>query len=310
MAGASVTAVRLGHLRDDDRVAITGASGWLGRSLLHHLSREWGERLPEQVLALGASRRLVRLLDGRQVLVQAWDDEYVASWHPTLVVHLACLTPDRMQPGGEAEFAATNASLSERGLALRALSSVRGFLLASSGAATLVGTEAPLAAHPYALQRRRDEELALRAEAVPSVVARAWSVSGPYCTRPEAFAFSDFVHQALRGGPVRVRARGRVLRRYVDAGEFLALTLNGLAAGRSGLVDSTGPLVEVRDLAAEVARILGATVEAAPESPDVRADLYYSDSPAMAQWAAEQGVTLMDLEEQIRFTARGSGDQT
>jgi nucleoside-diphosphate-sugar epimerase len=307
MAGSAVTSARLGNLHTDERIVVTGGSGWLGLSLLHNLAGGLGSTWADRVLVLGSAPRTIPLLGGQHVEVHAWRDTAVAAWDPTLVVHLACLTPDRLVPGSDDQYARTNAELSDRGFALRELPSVRGFVVASSGAATRVGDGTPLGAHSYALQRAVDEDRALAPGSKPTVVARTWSVSGPYCTRPSAFAFSSFVQQALAGGPVRVGARGRVYRRYVDAGEYLALALNGAAAGLTGLVDSTGSLVEMRELAHDVAHELGGEVRAGEPESGVHDDRYFSDSPVMDEWAAEQGVAIMDLPAQIRFTASGLG---
>ncbi len=293
-------------IRTDDRIVITGASGWLGRSLLHELSAALADRFDDTVLALGARPRTVTLLDGRPVPVGAWNEADVTAWRPTVAVHLAYLTADRLAAaGGEEAYIRLNDDLTRRAAALRRTPTLRTFVASSSGAATVAGTDSALGRHPYSRMRLAEENDLLAASDVPTLIARAWSVSGGYCNRPKSFAFSDFVTSAIDTGQVVVRAPGVVLRRYVDAGEYLAVALAEALSGRTGVLDSTGELVEIRQLAHAVADELGGSVVEAAPDPAVPVDRYASDDPTMAACATARGLTLSTLREQIIRTARG-----
>ena len=54
-------------LQSQDRIVISGASGWMGRSLLQELFLADSSLFPERVLALGSTTRRIQLLDGLAV---------------------------------------------------------------------------------------------------------------------------------------------------------------------------------------------------------------------------------------------------
>jgi nucleoside-diphosphate-sugar epimerase len=280
----------------------------MGRSLLHELRLADSTAFPDRVLALGSHARQIDMLDGSHVQVEGWQGDTAAEWQPTIAVHLAYLTADRITESTAEAYRGTNAGLTNRGLDLQALPSLRAFMFASSGAATVAGEDSALGRHPYSAQKAEDEDRYLRAGRageLPTLAARLWSVSGPYCTRPRTYAFSDMVLSCLRGEPIRVKAKGEVLRRYVDAGEFLAACLALNLGGRSGAIDSAGELVEMRGLAAAIADELGGTMIAAPIDPEVEPDTYMADPSGMADAAAHLGIRFTDLSGQIRRTSHG-----
>ena len=296
------------ELRSGDRIVITGASGWLGQSLLHELNLADPTVLRDRVLALGSRDREIALLDGTSVRIREWKDNEVAAFKPTVAVHLAYLTADRLRDTTDELYSATNHGLSTRGMALQQLPGLRAFMFASSGAATVAGADSTLGKHPYAQQKADDESAYLTSPAsglTPTLAARLWSVSGPYCTRPHAYAFSDMVVQARAGQQITVSAMGEVRRRYVDAGEFLATCLALNLRGRSGVVNSAGAEVEMRELAELITDVIGGTFTANPIDTQIGADRYLTDSSDMASAAQELGIDFTDLAGQVRFTSRG-----
>jgi nucleoside-diphosphate-sugar epimerase len=295
-------------LEKSDRIVITGASGWLGQSLLHELNLADPTLLPDRVLALGSFTRQIELLDGTTVEIREWNDDDAENFHPTIAVHLAYLTADQFQANGAEQYIATNEGMTRRGLALQALPGLRAFMFASSGAATVAGDNTPLGSHPYSQQKADDESAYLSsvaASSTPTLASRLWSVSGPYCTRPQAYAFSDMVVRALAKQPLEVKARGEVRRRYVDAGEFLAACLSLNLRGGTGIIDSAGVEVEMRELGAAITSELGGTLIASEIDMTVAPDLYLADPASMAAAAKELNITFTELSGQIAFTSRG-----
>lgn len=292
--------LQLSALRSDDRVLVSGASGWIGRSLLSVLLPV-ADRMGAQVLATGSVARSIAM-DGSTVRIVAWTDDVSAEWAPTVVVHCAFATRDRLESLGAAAFEAANLELTQRGIFAFSLPSVRAGVQVSSGAA--VAADPDLYGRMKQAQERAFRDVARDAER-PLVTARIWSVSGPHCTKPDGFAFSSFIAQALRSRTIEVTALGEIWRRYVDAAQYMSIALEHALGGASAVVDSTGDLVELHGLAESVASALGAKVVAAPASAEVPADRYYSSSPQMTELSQAQGVRLMNLQEQIQHTARG-----
>lgn len=296
------------ELRPEDRIVITGASGWLGQSLLHELNLADPTLIPDRVLALGSRARDIELLDGTRVPIREWNDAVVETFHPTIAVHLAYLTADRLRETKDEAYAATNRELSDRGLTLQELPGLRAFMFASSGAATVAGAATALGQHPYAQQKADDERAYLNSNATgttPTLAARLWSVSGPYCTRPQAYAFSDMIVKARAGEQIAVAAPGEVRRRYVDAGEFLAACLALNLRGHSGIVNSAGDEVEMRELAAVISATLGGTFTAPIIDSRIPADHYLADPSDMESAAEVLGIGFTGLVGQVLLTSRG-----
>ena len=191
---------------------------------------------------------------------------------------------------------------------MQSLPTLRAFMFASSGAATKIETDHSLASHPYAISKATDETAFFTADAAkltPTLAARLWSVSGPHCTRPRDYALADMIMQCALTGQVTVKTQGIQMRRYVDAGEFLASCLSFNLAGNSGVIDSAGELIEIRDLAQIIAEELGGRAESTQIDPTVEANLYYTDSNSMNEMSSRLGIDFTDLRGQIRHTAQG-----
>lgn len=278
-------------LRLSDRILVLGAGGWFGSTLLDLLARV----VPaSRVLAVASSVRQHDVAGVRWEL-QQFDRATVAAFTPTVVVNFAALTRERVAIDGVEIFTATNRDLTAKFLQAAGLPSVRAALTVSSGAAVAQPD------HPYGRLKAEEETAALglvtKSRAV--VVARAYSLSGPFVRRPHDYAFSDFVLQA-KTGTIHIHATRPVYRRYIDVGEYLAVSLWHALDEWSGTIESGGELVEIGELARLVA---GA---ANPPAQVVRPALI-SDEPAAyasdgASWAAacaRTGFSAMSLATQI-----------
>lgn len=289
-----------GLLTSGDRIVVTGAAGWLGRSLLGRLLPA-AEACGATVLGV-ASRERLQAIGGTVIPIRAWNDDDLMAWEPTVVVHTAFVTRERLADLGEPAFQRVNRDLTDRACRLAMLPSVRAVVHTSSGAALDPTSDA------YG-RLKAEQEVAFEQISGAIVNARVWSVSGPECTRPDEFAFTSFVRMAVSTGVIRVTAQNRVWRKYVDAGQMMEVSLLAALHGHRGTIDSTGELVELHHLAERTARLLSARVESAPMNPDSTDGRYYSDSPSMDEFAARYGLALASLDEQIILTA-GTGSQT
>lgn len=290
LAGGASTLLAAG-LRHDDRVLVTGAGGWFGSTvlaLLHGL-------LPVgQVLATASVARPHRVAE-HEWLLHGWDDRLVQQFAPTLVLNFAFLTRGFAASMTEGEYGSVNQQLTGRFLSAAQLPSVRLGLTVSSGAAV---TES---GHPYGRMKLEEERAALDLTAPERrmVVARAYSLSGPFVRHPYEYAFSSFVEQAA-GGIIRVQADRPTYRRYCDVSEFLAVAVRSGLGGWSGVIESGGELVEMGELAQRIADAAGAdvVVTRAPQQSPVSAT-YASDDADWQRHCALLGFTPLSLTDQI-----------
>lgn len=299
-AGARALAARaLG----DDRVLITGASGWLGRTALDLLAPLG---LPTRALASRA--RTIRVGD-REIECRVWDEREVSAFAPTVVLDCAFLTRDRVADMPLNDYVAANRALTKRLLHATQLPGVRLALTVSSGAAVYPhdALDGPIEDNPYGYLKREAEyrlvDAAAESGAVP-VVARAWSISGAHMQKPQNYALGSMI-QAAASGAIRITARRPVFRRYVLAEELLAL---GIAEGGVGpaTIDSGGELVEMGELAARIGAVLRPDAVISRDEVDPRdPDRYHSDGRDWQRRCQTWDLASASLDQQIEITARG-----
>jgi nucleoside-diphosphate-sugar epimerase len=287
----------------NDRVLVTGASGWLGRTALDLLAP-----LGLPTLAVASRARIIRV-GNRQIECRVWEDSEVAAFAPSVVLDCAFLTRDRIADMPLSDYVAANRALTQRLVYATQLAGVRLALTISSGAAVYPhdALNGPLEDNPYGYLKREGEQrlaqAAAESGAVP-VVARAWSISGAHVQKPQSYALGSMI-LAAASGAIRITARHPVFRRYVLAEELLAL---GIAEGSAGpaTIDSGGELVEMAELAARIAAVLFPSVVISRDEVDPRqSDNYHSDGRDWEKRCQKWDLASASLDRQIEITARG-----
>lgn len=280
------------------RLVITGATGWLGRELASVIFNRWPW---VEVLLVGRSQADVALA-GRILPVFPWNNKTVEDWAPTHLAHLAFSTKERSELVPRAEYLATNRTISDNFLSLFRLQSVRGALYVSSGAAVAQLDSA------YGLLKAEDEVRFMdfaRSHSKPLGIARIWSVSGRYCTKPSRFLFANLIQQALdqRSTSISVTADHFVWRRYVDAGQFLGSAMTRVWAGETGIWDSGGQLVSNVDLAMRVRDLLAPEKTVKYSLTSQLSDHYYVQKDDMSAFMAPSGTKPMTIDQQILYSS-------
>ncbi len=245
----AAVALASSYLREGDRVLLLGAGGWFGTTALHLLAPSLGAA---RLRPITGRPRQVRAA-GRQWGLEAFDLEQVRAFRPTVVLDLAFLTREKVEALGLEAYVLANSRLTSQFLMAASLPGVRAAVTASSGAALGLGGHSgwDLERNPYGFLKRAAETMAVEAaheSGIGMTVARAWSLSGGFVTRPRDYAFSDLILQAP-GGEVGVRSPQEVWRRYSLVEDFLAVALADALGGLVRVLDSGGPLTEIGGLA-------------------------------------------------------------
>lgn len=279
------------------RLAVTGAAGWLGRELTSYVMT----RSPEvDLLLLGRQRSDIQIY-GQRFPVLTWTPSLLEEWQPTHIAHLAFVTRERGRGRSISEVEASNAELFLRFALAARIPSLTGALYVSSGAALQLEPDS------YGQQKLRQEEKShcLAKELGLNIgIARVWSVSGRFCTKPNEFLFYDLIRQALdpESNLIKVLSNKIIWRRYVDASQFLGACLDQLIRGKGGVWNSGGDLISNVQLAEKVRSLL------APEKhcfapPLILGEEHYhtmSEDPDEVFYGTP--IHRMNLEEQIFFS--------
>jgi len=292
-------------------VAVTGATGWFGAVALDLLYEALGDQAPELVSAYASRPTHVTVADGRTVEVRPLAELAAATVSPSVILHFAYLTRDKVSQLGTAEYIAANVAITATVIDAIAVHRPKAVVMTSSGA-VYGGASGRLAANlsdPYGALKRLDElsfRSAVRDVGGTCVIPRVFSVAGPRMTKPELYAMGSMIAMAAAGGPIVVQADRPVYRSYCGVDEVVALAFWAATHGGDLVFDSGGLVVEMGALAQAVARVHGldeASVERTwdPAAPRSR---YVGDPTSMEAIAMNAGLPLASLDDLIARTAQ------
>ena len=295
----------LNNLRSDDRVLVTGAAGWFGRTAI---AMTGGAGL--ELLATGSKDQKIEI-DGQSQAVHTQTLEIILAFRPTVIIDSAFVTRERLPVLGHKAYIEANQKIIDESLAIAAMPSVRKYIGFSSGATKhLAGHSSfSIEENPYAAQKRMYEskisEITANLQSDISV-ARVWSVTGSHCTKPQTFAFTDLIAQA-KLGLVKIKARHLVYRRYCAIEDVLALAMLPSAPGGNPIFNTGGDLIELGELAKIVVDHVNPNAEIRRQiDPQLTPDDYHSDSKEWGQLIKSAKVTNDSISDQITRVAGGS----
>lgn len=273
----------------DSRILLVGGSGWIGRAVLQVL-----DGYHCTVLSMDSASALAEIR-ARSGKVQAFQ--------PTVAIFVAGVTPDR---GTELGIEAYSGMLDRVTATLESMIQLPGLsqiCYASSGVASPDRESEPSPIlQRYRSAKLREEELvqSCSAEQAP-LIARVYSLSGPYVRRPENYALFDFIRQSLTG-TISVWADSLVYRSYSCVMDLAQALVASVADRRGGTYSTGGRPVELADLAHEVAAALRRPVRIEIPEHRSRRDFYCGSNPQWLRWCAASGIVPQTLGSQIRVS--------
>lgn len=284
-------------LGPEDRVLITGASGWFGQTAAFMME---DSKLP--TLLLASSTRTIRSHQ-KTLSVNVFDAEIIEHFQPTLVLDCAFITREKIEEFGLKQYIDANEEIQRQLFTIISMPSVNRYVSFSSGAAVYPkdALDVMIENNPYGLLKRKAEielEKFSYNRNISGVIARAWSVSGGLVTKPQSFALSDFIAQARRGD-VHIRSSTPVFRRYSAIEDLFALALAKTQMSLFSIINSEGSLVEMGELARTVQREINSAAQISRVKPTFgEEDNYFAPSH---EWE--------ELQEQLHFSPRSLPDQ-
>jgi dTDP-glucose 4,6-dehydratase len=312
------------------RLFITGGTGFIGCWLLESLL--WAnDRLDLDASAVvltrdpaAFARKAPHLAGHRAVRLHAGDVrsfEYPRGAFRFLV-HAATESSTTLNADDPLTMLDTIVRGTERALNFAHQSGVEKFLFTSSGA--VYGRQPPELSHvsedhtggpdstdprsAYGEGKRVAEHLCVLHHCrygIQSKIARCFAFAGPYLPLDAHFAFGNFLHDGLKGGPIRVQGDGTPYRSYLYAADLAIWLWTVLFRGTPGRAYNVGDdrPVSIAELACQVAVHFGTTAQVAREaSPGKPAERYVPD---VCRARDELGLrTWISLEGAIARTAR------
>ena len=308
-------------LRSGYRVLITGASGWLGRASLEMLSGVYGELFTERVKCFGSSRRTLQIQSGLAIDQRPLGEMSAIARAKYILLHFACLTKDKVASMSLDEYLAGNRTISRMSMEAAAEVGVERVLLVSSGAVyqALTADGSNEREHPYAAIKLEDEALFRRfaydRAGTKVLTVRLFNLGGRYINKVAGYALSSFIQQARErgaGSSIRINADHPVIRSYVGVGDLLNVAFAHLldeSTDTYDWFDTAGDCeVEVLGLAERVRAVVNPSISITRAAlTSTEADRYVGDGTKFRFLASRYGLSLQDLDGQVRETAEYLG---
>ena len=300
-------------LNDSARIAISGASGWLGKETISLISQG---RIPrysiEDLLLFSSNGRTIELIDKSKFESSNFLSDQVVSENFNLdgFINLAFLTRDKLKKMSESEYVRINLNLISRACALIENYHPKWIVLVSSGAVfdrQSGRIETDIHRNPYGFCKRVEELLladAAKKIGANIVTGRLWGATGTQMPPSMDYAISDFIESARTNGRIRINSGGDVFRKYIDAGEFMEVLVRLAISGESHLLDSGGELLEIAELGDLVASFFPKT-QLSRSSEVGLVDDYYPKGDEFNEIARNLGVRISTIKEQVTRTVNG-----
>jgi nucleoside-diphosphate-sugar epimerase len=228
---------------------------------------------------------------------------------PSLILHLAYLTKDRVSGMDEEEYRAANSTLRQTVLDALDVIDTHAIFVASSGAAAKAeDPAAPFAMQLYGSLKKADEDAFAdwaQQRHRRAVICRIFAMSGPHLNKHETYALASFIKDALAGEPITIRADFPVFRSFVAIRELMSLVFSLMLESSDGVVrfDSGGEPLEMQRIAEAVAAVLGPVrVERPPLRTD-NIDEYVGDDGRYRTLLNRYGIEHLPFALQVTETA-------
>jgi len=291
-------------------IVVTGASGWVGRTVLEHLARLLPkEEFQFRLRAFSSQGGFIRLVDGQTIETQPLSAlpslAYTEGF--SFLLHAAFLTPDRFTALGLDSYTAINRSITK--LVESAVSSTPAVRVVhfSSGAAACIESNQFLSSASTQLYGALKLEEEKRLQAIAStLVLRIYALSGRHIREPRRYALGDFIAQALLENSLQVQSRSPVVRGYVHAGCLAELAIKWLFSDLVPPVKAVNAVtheVNLIDLARTVAAVFGGLSVEVRDQSTHDSSIYTARPDRMQTMLKLLHVGVPTLEHQIRDTA-------
>jgi nucleoside-diphosphate-sugar epimerase len=299
-------------LIQNERILISGASGWLGKNLIELILDLNDGKIPDSVLLTAASSRKIELSHNRNVDVTKWDRNAIQEFAPTTFINLAFLTRDRLLTIAVDEYIETNLSIINNGIWALSLPSVNYVLTTSSGVACQISEIEDFSSDPYG-KLKKYEELVLSEKAHELgknlLILRVWTTSGKYIKFGDLLALQSLLTAVLKSENFVIESSTPVWRTYVNPREMFGLAMLALFYDQTGIINSGGIEVELTDLAKCAVDTFDSKSQITRSNSRISSGGYYvSRAPDLNEIAAKFQIPMMTLSDQLIETASTMSD--
>ncbi len=247
--------------RPDSRIAVVGASGWIGMALVDQILALAPDLSADRIMLFGSRLRQMTIRN-RVLAVSPLTPDSALGDGRWLILHAGIIGADRVDKGDLDEVRRCNDRMLDQVLALSGTGAVDRLVFVSSGAATRPASGG-LAKQAYADMKLAHETAVSAwglAREIPVLIPRVFNLGGPYINHTSAYALGHFILQYAREGRIRIGTGSRVWRDFVHVHDMARGVLDmAVDQAETGVPFdvSLGRTSELGDLAQAVSQAFG-----------------------------------------------------
>jgi nucleoside-diphosphate-sugar epimerase len=294
----------------DQKILLTGASGWIGKSFLEVYENNFGPKVTQaNICATSSVGKEIKLESGTVIKSLSLSDEILLNRKYSGIVHLAALTKDKVSQYDNSEYFYKNMELLS--FTLQAVEKGIDWLISVSSGAVFksnkIEFENDINSNPYGFYKRLEEMILSNLQTRHNftfVCPRLWGGTGKDMKSHQNYAFGSFIKDAIEKNEIVIKSGHRVYRKYIDTRELMNLCIKMIQNKESKIFNSGGPKIEIGELAKKISiEIHGAQVV---RSSDIEEsdDHYYPTDSEIDDLFHKYNLKFSSIEDQIKNTIR------
>jgi nucleoside-diphosphate-sugar epimerase len=293
-----------------ERIVITGATGWVGRAMIQTLIDQFGIEILNALELFGSKKQTLVTKSGVALAINPMSSINLQK-KIDLLIPLAFLTQEKYKSLGSEEYQRINQQIINSHATIIRSTLPNVVIYFSSGITTVDDEKIKRSDSFFVYKDMKIQEEELFSSLVKSYeggmsTCKLFSISGPFMRDPGKYALGDFILQASSKKSIRIESSSKIYRKYIQDTDLCALMLRLGLDKKNVTVESSGFLIELGDLAKNVAQMFGLE-ESAISRAEITGepDSYFSQDPTMDELFIQYGFKLASLEEQIATTILG-----
>jgi nucleoside-diphosphate-sugar epimerase len=286
------------------RLAITGASGWLGKNFIDQIFLQ--QKLPEEFdVKLFASSNKTISVGHSDFFCQEFNLINLLNFKPTHIIHLAFNFKNKNL------YRNNNLTVNNKiiNIITRYLETeeVQKIIFTSSGAQESAIIKDDL--KDYVFLKSKETQLIIdicKKNKIEYNKLNIWNCSGKYPPDLNTYFFINFIYKCINGLPIYINSANQIYRSFTSAGSIAELGTKLLTgSGPSNINCSQLKYIEIEEYANRVKSFLKSqsSVSRVDLNPDEEDDRYFPLSSNFDQICEKLDVKLFTLDEQISITS-------
>jgi UDP-glucuronate decarboxylase len=238
----------------DNKIIITGASGWLGIELISFLHKNFGDSVLENIYPISSS---LEFLDFDFAKVKCYKINELENIDNAILYHFAFIAKDRVSSFDDQGYINANLDIRNSIKSLIEKNDIKSMLYSSSGAVYKRGTDEIIENDNdlYGYCKVLDEEFfkeLCNQHNIKLLIPRIFSILGKFINKNGVFAVKDMILQAKNSGIIKINAKAKTYRNYINICDIYKIAdcfFSDKNSDKYYVFDTFGATIEMQELA-------------------------------------------------------------